>query len=412
MKKLLLLICFAAITNSLQAQLMLYLSSRCNYTFNGTAYAPVDSLKYLYNGVNQRRVYTPTDWSYDTILQYDVSAGRALSGRVLRTYDAGFNKTTEIIEQATGMGGFRPMYKDIYTYNGAGGVTMHEYEEAPTSSSGLQKQYKETWQYNAAGKPSQYLLQLWVAGAYVDDLRKTYTYDGSGKLQQEIHEKHDGTMWENSARVTYTATNPLDTTIFTEAWMSTIWYPFERNIVKYDGVGNQISSEYEMWNAAAWEPTDAIYRVFTQGQLQYVQNNYWDGTSYAPVDRYEYTFLNSDKVLTLVQKTWHSGMYTIRPGDDSSYFHYDATGNVAEQPSTATQWHIYPSPASSHIIISHATAQHYTAMLCDMSGRVVKTHTGSSATGRLDVRNVPAGNYVLVLNAGNNTVRQQIAIAR
>jgi glucose dehydrogenase len=56
--------------------------------------------------------------------------------------------------------------------------------------------------------------------------------------------------------------------------------------------------------------------------------------------------------------------------------------------------------------------QHCTATLCDMSGKVVKLFADANGImTRMDVQDVPAGNYILSVN-GNITAREKIVIAR
>jgi hypothetical protein len=396
---------------------MLYLSGRCTYNYTGTAYNHVDSASYLYNGVNHRRMFTPEDWSYDTSVVYDMGLSPAIEDmRYLRTYDANFNKTSELVQRYyPGTGQFRNERKDIYTYDANANVTMHEYEEAQFGTGTLEKQYRQTIQYNTANKRTQNLWDMWepVGGAYEPWQRVTYTYDANGHLQEELHEIAAGMGWNNSLRMTYTGTAPGDTTVLIEAWVSGNWQNSQRVMNSYDGAGNLISSEREMWNTMAFEPQSAEYYTYTSGRLQYMDNFYWNGSSYAPTDRYTYTYIMSDKLNFITEKSWNGSAYVLTAGNDSTQFHYETAGNVGNSPSAAAQVHVYPSPANSYITIQSGKAmQHCTATLCDMSGRVVKLFADANGNmARMDVQDVPAGNYILSVN-GNITAREKIVIAR
>jgi hypothetical protein len=416
MKKLLLLLSLASMATTSRAQLMMYLAGRCNYKYTGTTYSHTDSASYLYNGVNHRRIFSPQDWSYDTCLVYDMNISSVVDVRYLRTYDAGFNKTSELLERYfPGSGQYRTEMKDAYMYDANGYVIMHENEEAQFSTGILEKQYKETYQYNPTKQLTDYTRQAWdaIGGVYENQLNIVYTYDGSGRLQQEMHQVPNGSGWVDDMKVTHTGTSPLDTTILIEQWSGGTWNPSMRVMETYNGTGDLVSSEREMWNFSTWEPQSAEYYTYTSGNLQYASNSYWNGTMYEPVDRYEYTYLHSDRILTLVQKEWNGSAYVPNPGNDSSYFHYLATGNVGDVPATAGKIHIYPSPASSYITLqSGMVLQHCTATLCDMSGRVVKVLTGITGNiARMYVDDVPAGNYILNVNGSVNT-REKIVIAR
>jgi hypothetical protein len=110
-------------------------------------------------------------------------------------------------------------------------------------------------------------------------------------------------------------------------------------------------------------------------------------------------------------------LYLPAAQDDSIRYYYNNSVSVGKTPAAITGISIYPSPASTQVFMQMNLAgqQQYTATLYDAAGRVVRhfTNTGTGATrSAIDVHDVPAGNYVLVLQAGGTTAREKIVIAR
>jgi hypothetical protein len=69
------------------------------------------------------------------------------------------------------------------------------------------------------------LEQSWIANAWVDKSRSTYTYNSNNKLQLNFTENYESNAWVNHSQVLYT----------------------------YDGNGNNIESLDQNWTNGAWE---------------------------------------------------------------------------------------------------------------------------------------------------------------
>ena len=85
-------------------------------------------------------------------------------------------------------------------------------------------------------------------------------------------------------------------------------------------------------------------------------------------------------------------------------------GTASQQFSSSTT--IYPSPATEELNISFGTAlkEQATFNLMDASGRVVYTSVDPVTSGskKIDVRSLPAGNYMIEVRSGNDKFTRQI----
>jgi hypothetical protein len=75
--------------------------------------------------------------------------------------------------------------------------------------------------------------------------------------------------------------------------------------------------------------------------------------------------------------------------------------------------HIYPNPARGWVNIElPVTQEAMTVIVADMTGRalVTKVYQPGNKKAQIDVHNMPAGNYVIRVSAGDTVFRQMMTI--
>jgi hypothetical protein len=76
---------------------------------------------------------------------------------------------------------------------------------------------------------------------------------------------------------------------------------------------------------------------------------------------------------------------------------------------------IYPNPSSGSFTVQlPPTASSVTVTVADMLGRIIETSTlnGTLQNNTLAVDNIPSGNYIVKIEAGQNTYREKVVIVK
>lgn len=388
------------------------------FEHDGSMYELSDTTRLVYGPGRMRQMIASLGmWDYDTSYNYGNNGGNIeLQGRGVNTYDAAGNITMSEYYQFSG-GVYSVMYREIRTYDANRNILSMEFEY--NNGSGMEKQQLTTTTYNSNNQPVQALYKMWDAGLmqYIDQNRYNYTYNSSNQLVELLTETFS-TGWQPAYRSTYTYVGNNNTELLHEMYNSG-WNNISRIENTFDASGRKIFEESQSWNGV-WENEYAgAYTYDANGNMLSEEYLNWSGSTYLPNSKQSYSYNSDNYVLTEATSTWNTtaAAYLPEMGDDSAYYHYSNSVSVGKAPVAMYGINVFPSPASTqlHLHMNLAGQQQYTATLYDAAGRVVKHMAGNGAgatRAEMNVRDVPAGNYVLVLNAGATTAREKIVIAR
>jgi len=180
-----------------------------------------------------------------------------LSSRTTNTYNADKKVLTSVAEYYYDPS-WQLVSKQIYSYDGNNYLT-----KALSQTYDLITPWKDasqiTYTNNPDGTVSQSLTQIWDVSTWKDRNRVTYTYNNS-KVVMELHEKWNGTIWENESKDTYDYdTNGYIIHTLTQNWNGGVWNNEEQSFATNytNGAPHQIVSQF--WNSSnAWDNT---YRI-------------------------------------------------------------------------------------------------------------------------------------------------------
>lgn len=317
------------------------------YDNTGKKFDTTDYMFYRYAGNKAKRKNTaPSD---TTNLSYIVDY----------TFNAKGKKTEEIRQQRDQWMAMNPIYKGVFTYNAAGDIEDED-EYNPTATGGWTFGLNHHYTYNASGKVTEMMIRSKNGSAWVNTERYAYRYDASGRLTEIYLVRLDGGSTDTTImhHNHYDANNDIDTLTITG--YAVRGYPFRKR--KYHSTYNSfkqplVVTEYQ-WddNLKKW------------GTASYQQRYYYE--PYMP-----------------------SGIST-RVGYDKRIS-------------------LYPVPATDYLQIEMAITKpqtlHFAIAFAD--GRIAQSWSvpaaGVNYKDRIDIKDLPAGNYLLrASSADGEAVRQ------
>ncbi|MCK5455648.1 MAG: T9SS type A sorting domain-containing protein, partial [Melioribacteraceae bacterium] len=98
---------------------------------------------------------------------------------------------------------------------------------------------------------------------WVNDTRRTYTYDTNGNMTLYLYETWDGSQWVNDWRENYTYDpNGNTTSLISEEWNESQWVNDQRETYLYDSGGNMFFFLSEIWSGNEWKIHDKILEFY------------------------------------------------------------------------------------------------------------------------------------------------------
>jgi hypothetical protein len=283
-------------------------------------------------------------------------------------------------------------------------------------TSGWENTWAQTYTYNAAGKVLTWLEELWVAGAWVTQERRTYTYSGNN-LTNLLTEYNDG---NENERVTYS----------------------------YNGDGTVSQVTYQLW-----DEDEGIW-------VNFLRDDYVYTTACAlPLTLLNFTGTNNNNSVLLTWKTANeinTSHFTVQRSLDAVDFSdiktlpatpgsitktYSFTDNVAgiKAPkiyyrlkmvdrdgkfemsnvvlitlaNQGLRFTIRPNPAKNYFVITYDDSAPSDAFvtITDFSGRsVLKQTITLSGEQKINISALPKGVYMVIINTSDNITTQKLVI--
>ncbi len=210
--------------------------------------------------------------------------------------------------------------------------------------------------------------------------------------------------WENVEKVdiTYTSGNP--TVALYSLWDDTaihlIWFsPYEQDTATYDGgLLMQVDTE----NFDTGDLDRSVY-TYTDGLLDMIVFEEWDGANWVPFDRELSYYDANDNNNVLIFEDNSTGPWV-------GYFKQEKDHSPAAPLSTnsfdSTNLKVYPNPVSDvlHLNLRSPITNATDGFLYGMDGRLIKTLEikQNQSNFEFDLQNLRQGIYILDLKSANN----------
>jgi hypothetical protein len=411
--------------------------------FNGQ-YEISDTNLYIYNS-NTRGEFLKGGWNYDTSCRYyNDGIDLVLQNRTVRTYNAQNQLMTETYEFDGGFG-LELTNKVTYAYDANGNTVTEETEY--DNGLGLEKVNKRIYTYNSKNLETEHLSQDWVNGKWEDSYRSTTTYNADDNITLHYQEIKTGSIWKMQGRTTctyagkllterlyedqnsnptsrtkYTYTGTNIATITQEDYDGTNWVIMNRTTFTYDANNNAATMSYEYWDGTALIPSGRdsfIYDNQNNRIAEYGGSLDMNGVV-KPNYRITKTYNSFNQLLTSDELWWNAfkAQYEPQNGNTKVSYNYEQVNvGVSSFVKHANDLLVYPVPAYNSIVLSTTfdKAMNITVSMYDMSGTIVKSwreRAGTNYNKHVDVSDIPAGNYMININAENNNLNRPIIIVR
>ena len=357
------------------------------------------------------------------------------------TYDASGNILTEM-DQVWDTTGWVNTNFNTYTYDANGyklTAQTQQWDGTSWANSSL-----TTWTYDGTGNMLTALNQFWDGANWVNSGLETYTYDANGnELTYLSQSSYDGITWTNWYQITYTYDTSgnmltewdqmwqdpdwMDYSLLTQTWDNNrhrltyiyqvsyapgSWQNYSHGIQTYDENGNCLTFINQLWNANAWRNFEKDEYLYQPNMI--TGNAYgWNGGDWVSKDGAVTIYLN-----------YHGSSISLFTSTGFTYtaiVHYSnwPTGikDLTNLPSSLLK--VYPNPANKFLMLklNLTNSGQVFFKLTDYSGKTVASYNKGivqpgGQTFTINTDNIPAGEYILQMNAGYVIEKKKVTIIR
>lgn len=299
---------------------------------------------------------------------------------------------------------WRNSIRETYSYSGGNLATrLTETYNAINSTWNIINKYTYTY---TGGKLSEELFEEWLGGNWVQRDRSWFGYNANNLLEYRVNAvwNNSNFVWDTANRhvYSYDANNNVlgDTTQKWNGFPTFTWRNDQRFIYEYDANNNPVKMEfhgYDLIPTPGWGKRQrSNYTYNADTLLSANERMYWNTTTSA----WEYT-INSERY------NYYYQSFTYTP----------PIVNVPCVIAPDNNLTLYPNPAITQLRVNATwnKAQPFTVAILDMNGRVLKqwseavTKTYSSSIPVIDM---PAGNYTIVLNNGEQKISKRFSVLK
>ena len=183
-----------------------------------------------------------------------------------------------------------------------------------------------SYSYDASGHILTNLHEKWQNGQWMNSERHTCAYDASGNILTNLYEKWQNNQWTTSFRNTYaydTRVNIL--TNLYEKWQNNQWTNSGRETKAYDPNGNLLTDLVEDWQNGQWTNSQRVmYTYDASGNMLTDLDEKWQNGQWTNAWRYTDTYDVRGHILTNLYEEWQNGKWT---NSGRSTDTYDTSGN-------------------------------------------------------------------------------------
>ena len=386
-----------------------------------------------------------TTWNYDTV-QFNWYAGNTYEA----TYHDSINRSTWLANVwDLKVGVWRMSDSNLYLANGSPAVTWFKYWDPfgykflrgkrvsyfYLENGNIEKQFTQTldtltrkWEndlqdfytYTTQDLMSENLVKTWdtLNLLWANSELITFFYDENDLLVNQINQEwQSGTAsWINRFKVDflYNASG-LPGERFVYAWLNSpaSWVNLDHTVNQYNEAGLLTETLNQYWDDDEKKWVNSIkinYNYNSQGKRTEAIYQYWDFLNWLNLSKYKYSYDENGNRTEYV------------------YFTFDDQNNVWEdyykeasfwsefiQNSIDESWlplvKIFPNPASDFINLTFETeVKNAFYFLFSEDGKLLKKHSFSGNSARINTSGFIPGTYILRISAGVQSLTQKIII--
>jgi hypothetical protein len=224
---------------------------------------------------------------------------------------------------------------------------------------------EQTNTYDGSGYLTNQLVQLWdgSSSSWNNNEQFSYTNNGNGTVQQNIKQSWNpsSSTWMNSERLSYThnGSNQVLTLTY-ENWSGGAWINYLKSTNSYDGSGYLTNNVFQLWDSSSssWKNSSQTnYMNNVNGTTQQLIQQSWLPTgAWSNSQRATFTYANSTGIHESNEIPFHffpnptSGILNIVLTSLSEYEVFNINGQRVAQGKTQGQIDITNLPTGSYQI--------------------------------------------------------------
>ncbi len=334
-------------------------------------------------------------------------------------------------------------YKYYYTYNNDKQILTKGYETFDNLSNTWRGEYFITYTYETSGKLLNELHEKWINGNKVNESQISYAYNSTGVLSFEIEEYWDNNCWNNFKKISFVYdTNNYLLVKKTEYFYNNQWFNSSRYNYTYNAAGKLLSFQVDLYTSiTGWKNYSLLINTYDDNDnllnsiQQFWQNDIWVNNSQT-----SFTYDNYDNAITGKFETWNSSSGTwlatetgfsvpYNHGNDSlsvicshCVIEYSLFSSINDERSnniTFTLSQNYPNPFNPSTTISFdlPNSEFVTLKVYDVLGREITTLVNEELyagqhTKVFNAENLSSGVYFYKLQAGNFSETRKMILTK
>ena len=193
-----------------------------------------------------------------------------------------------------------------------------------------------SWTYSG-NQINYYIYQTWNAGtsSWVNNLKMSFTYDGSSRILTALSETWNGTSYDQASRVVYTYNGSgRVATVTNQSWIGA-WQDISRTTYTYDGSGNETLSLTETW-LGIWSNSSQTISTYAGSNLATETLQHWNGAGWDNYSKDVYSYDGSNNQTLDVHSNYQASNWVVADVDTSKY---DGGNHLIQN----VQWQVSPN---------------------------------------------------------------------
>ena len=293
-----------------------------------------------------------------------------------------------------------------YTNNGNGTVQQNIKQSWNPSSGTWMNSERLSYTHNGSNQVLTLTYENWSGGAWVNYVKSTNSYDGSGYLTNNVFQLWDSSSssWKNSSQTNYTNNvNGTTQQLIQQSWLPTgAWSNSIRTIYTYNGSNQVLAMTTEFWSGGAW--INYLKSTNSYDASGYLTNNLvqlWDSSSSSWENSNQTNYTNNVNGTTqqLIQQSWlPTGAWS---NSQRATFTYTNSTGIHE--SNEIPFHFFPNPTSGILNIALTSLSEYEVF--NINGQRVAQ---GKTEGQIDITNLPTGSYQIIITNDDGRSTQTI----
>lgn len=219
-------------------------------------------------------------------------------------------------------------YKRSYTYDGNNSLIELLYQT--WDGFDWANCEKNSYTYDENNIQTETLREIWNVSSWVNFKKFSYLRDGSNNLTERIEQTWNGSEWLNVKKYSYSydGNNNLKEWIWQD-WGGSDWVNTDKISGTFDGHNNNTESLWQTWGGSDWLNVTK-YSSTWDGNYNLIERveQAWDGSDWVNVQKDSYMHDGNNNLTGWLYQIWWDGTFWMNA--QQNFYTYDLNNNLIE----------------------------------------------------------------------------------